>query len=358
MDMSGKVILKVAEARRLATKACLNTGADEASARSLVNATLSASLYGSATLGFPHLVDYLNSFREGRISGHPNTAIDRTYPAFLTSNADRGIAQLGFDLAFDAFVDATQNYGIAVFTQTNSYTAGELGYYPRRLASAGIASIAATNANAMVVAKPGGPAVYSTNPMAFGFPLGEDSPPLIVDQASSATAFVNIVAAAEAGQSIPVGWAVDKNGADTEDAIRALNGALLPFGGRKGANVALIVEMLSAGLSGGPWSLDTADFRSGSNSPAIGLTIIAVMPGPIGGDRITRARQQVERLAENGVFIPGVTGVRYPRPASDQVTIQRAVYDNIRKFAGELEVVDTCLDGEAPKLFAVSVHNK
>lgn len=330
--MNEEVELTQAEAEELATRACLAAGADPSSTRSLVNATLSAALYGPATLGFPHMVDYLNSFREGRIKCDPTPTLTRPFPAFFVSDADKGIAQLGFDLAFQGLIEAARNFGIAVFTQTNSYTAGELGYYVRRLAEEGIVGLAATNANAMVVAKAGGPAVYSTNPMAFGFPLGDQSLPLIIDQASSATAYVNIVAAASEGRPIPEGWAVDENGMDTRDPAKALTGALLPFGGRKGANVALLVEMLSAGLSGGPWSLDTPDFRSGDASPAVGLTVIAVMPGPVGDDRVGRAHKQALRLQDHGVFIPGVDGIPYPRPSSQGLKMPRSVFDAICGF--------------------------
>ncbi|OWV91890.1 malate dehydrogenase [Rhizobium sp. N122] len=332
--MSDEVVLDQAEAEALAMRACLAAGATEATARSLVDATLSAALYGPSTLGFPHMVDYLDSFREGRINCNPSPACERPYPAFFVADADWGIAQLGFDRVFDDLVAATRNFGVAVFTQRNSYTAGELGYYVRRLAGEGIVGIAATNANAMVVAKAGGPAVYSTNPMAFGFPLGEGSLPLIIDQASSATAYVNIVAAATEGRAIPAGWAVDEAGNDTQDAARALGGALLPFGGRKGANVALMVEMLSAGLSGGPWSLDTPSFREGCDSPAVGLTVVAMMPGRSDDGLVERARRQADRLQEHGVFVPGVDGIEYPRSPSQGLKLPRAVFEAIVKIAG------------------------
>ncbi|MBB3649642.1 LDH2 family malate/lactate/ureidoglycolate dehydrogenase [Rhizobium sp. BK619] len=332
--MLDEILLDQTEAEALAMRACLAAGAGEATARSLVDATLSAAIYGPAMLGFPHMVDYLDSFHEGRINCNPAPRCERPYPAFFVADADRGIAQLGFDLAFDDLVAAVRNFGLAVFTQTNSYTAGELGYYVRRLAGQGIVGIAATNANAMVVAKAGGPAVYSTNPMAFGFPLGEGSLPLIIDQASSATAYINIVAAAAEGRSIPEGWAVDEAGKDTQDAARALGGALLPFGGRKGANVALMVEMLSAGLSGGPWSLDTPSFREGSASPAVGLTVVAMMPGRSDDGLVERARRQADRLQEKGVFVPGVSGIEYPRPASEKLKVPRSVFEAVTRIAG------------------------
>ncbi len=326
-----EIELSEREVRDLALRACLGAGADLASARSLVDATVSAARFGPSAVGFPHLVDYLNSFREGRINCDPAPVATRPFPAHLACDADRGIAQLGFDLTFRDVVDAARSFGIALFTQKNSYTTGELGYYVRRLALEGLSGLAATNANAMVVAKAGGPAVYSTNPLAFGFPLGANQPPLIVDQSSSATAYVNIAAAAAEGRQIPEGWAVDAAGADTQDPGKALVGALLPFGGRKGANVALLVEMLSAGLSGGSWSLDAPSFQAGDASPAVGLTVIALMPGPA-GDHVARAHDQIRRLEGLGVHVPGITG-RQPRSTEEPLRMSRAVFDAISRFA-------------------------
>lgn len=327
-----EVELSQREAEDLALRACLGAGANAASARSLVDATVSAARSGPAAVGFPHMVDYLNSFREGRINCDPMPVATRPFPAYIACDADRGIAQLGFDLAFRDFVSAAHSFGIALFTQKNSYTTGELGYYVRRLAQEGLSGLAATNANAMVVAKAGGSAVYSTNPIAFGFPLSNGTPPLIIDQSSSATAYVNIVTAAAEGRSIPKGWAVDAQGADTQDPEKALTGALLPFGGRKGANVALLVEMLSAGLSGGSWSLDTPSFRSGDASPAVGLTVIAMMPGPAGSDQVARAHDQIRRLEQHGVHIPGFSGKPPHRPSEQPLRMSRAVFDAICRF--------------------------
>ncbi len=330
--MADEVFLNLKEAEELGLKACLAAGADMPSTRSLLDATLSAALHGPTTLGFPHFLDYLNAFIEGRIKRHPSPRLDRPFPASLSSDADGGIAQLGFDLAFSDLLKTVQTFGVAIFTQTNSFTAGELGYYVRRLANEGVVGLAATNANAVVVSKPGGPAVYGTNPMAFGFPLGSGSPPMIIDQASSATAFVNVVCAAEEGQPIPEGWAVNAEGKPTLDAEQALLGALLPFGGRKGGNVALLVEMLSAGLSGGPWSLDVPDFRGGSAAPAVGMSIVAIMPDRDSDNRIRRAREQSKRLQNLGVFVPGVTGAEHAF-RTEGLRIPRSVFNRITAIA-------------------------
>ncbi|TPI56065.1 malate dehydrogenase [Mesorhizobium sp. B3-1-3] len=302
--MAKELLVSAEDAEVMATQACLSTGADIRTTRSLVAATLSAAFFGQAPLGFPHLIDYLESFQDGRINKQPDPKITQRFPAFLSSDADQGIAQVGFDLALQRLVEATETYGVAVFTQANSYPAGELGYYIRRLSDFGLNGLAATNANAMVAPKPGGAKVYSTNPMAFGFPTGRGEPPIIIDQSSSAAAFGKIRAASYEGKPIPIGWAVDENGLDTTDPTRAMSGSLLPFGGRKGANVALMVEMLSAGLSGGSWSIDAAHFGVGSECPSIGLTVLAIVSNSRESDRI---RDQVKRLQDHGVYVPGVS---------------------------------------------------
>ena len=44
------------------------------------------------------------------------------------------------------------------------------------------------------------------------------------------------------------------------DPRAALRGALLAFGGARGANIALMVEVLAAGLAGANWALDAPSF--------------------------------------------------------------------------------------------------
>ncbi len=69
--------------------------------------------------------------------------------------------------------------------------------------------------------------------MAFSAPQAGGSP-LLIDQSSSATAYVNVRAAAERGDTIPTGWAIDKEGRATTDPKAALEGTLLAFGGARG----------------------------------------------------------------------------------------------------------------------------
>jgi (2R)-3-sulfolactate dehydrogenase (NADP+) len=98
---------------------------------------------------------------------------------------------------------------------------------------------------------------------------------------------------------------VDADGQPTTDPHAALRGALLAFGGARGANIALMVEVMAAGLSGANWALDAPSFTSGKSSPGAGLLVIAVTPALLAPDFAQRLRLQLNRLAKLGVHIPG-----------------------------------------------------
>src|SRR5437016_8086855 len=292
------------DARELARRAAVNAGASDEVAISLANAVVAAEWAGKRSVGFAHLVDYLDGFAKGRIAGTAEPDITFPAPAAIRVDAKGGIAQLGFDRAFDHFVNRANTYGVTVFVQANSFTAGELGYYTRRLAEAGLVSLAACNAQAQMTTLESRKAVFGTNPVSFAAPV-EKGKPFVIDQASSATAFVNVRQAAELGESIPEGWAIDAAGNPTTDAREAVKGLLLAFGGMRGANIAIIVEILSAGLTGASWSIDAPSFSEGDQSPGVGLFIVAFKPDILAPGFAARLAAQIERLAAPGGRVPG-----------------------------------------------------
>ena len=292
------------EAIELAECACRAAGASAAAAQSLARATIAAERRGRAAAGFSHLRDYLSGFRDGRIDGSAEPVLASPAPAMIACDAKQGIAQLGFDLAFADVCARAETYGLALFAQKNSFTAGELGDYVRRLAEAGLVALAAANGPALMATPETRAPVYCTNPVAFAAPLDE-GPPLVIDQATSATAYVTLRRLAEAGELLPRGWAIDEAGRETTDPHAAIRGALLAFGGARGANIALMVEVLAAGLTAANWSLDAPPFDRGSVSPGAGLIVVAIAARLLAPDFPARVRCQLERLARLGVYIPG-----------------------------------------------------
>jgi (2R)-3-sulfolactate dehydrogenase (NADP+) len=333
MIVADTVTLSLEEARTLCKQAAIAAGATAETAGSLARATVVAEADGQASVGLAHFIDYLEALEAGRIDGKAVPKITRPAPAVVLSDAHGGAAHPGFDRAFDDLVSAARTCGVGIFSQKNSYTCGALGYFTGRLAEAGFVSLAATNGPALVAGSGGTKAVYCTNPMSFAAPQA-CGPPLLIDQSSSATAFVNVRRAAREGKSIPQGWALDSEGRPTTDANKAVKGALLAFGGERGANIALMVEVLSAGLSGANWSLDAPPFATGSKGPGTGMFVLAIDPQIFGPGFETQMQSQIGRLAgDYGVHIPGLAkAAARARSAEQGISVPQAVYRRIAEW--------------------------
>lgn len=297
--------LTLEQATTLAARALTTCGAGPDQAASVARSVVAAERRGRSNVGFEHLPYYCEALRRGAVAGRGEPVVTRTRPGWLAVDARAGFAHYAFDRAVETFVDMVRDTGVAVLCVRNAYTCGELGYFPERLARRGLAALAATNAGPAAVAPSGArQAVFSTNPLAFAFPR-PGGPPLLVDQSSSACTLVDVRAAREKGERIPEGWALDRKGRPTNDPAEALQGSFKPFGGVRGSNIALLVELLAAGLSGGNWSMDAPSFAEGDACPGVGQWFLAMDPAASGAATEARIAEYLERIAGLGAYIPG-----------------------------------------------------
>jgi (2R)-3-sulfolactate dehydrogenase (NADP+) len=276
----------------LCSAAITKAGGDEHTAAALTDAVLAAERRGNAPVGVAHLVDYLDALEAGRLNGAPRPVVRNDRRSVITVSADDGIAQLAFRAARPALLQAARDCGVAVLSISDAFPIGELGYYTADLADEGLVALAGANSTALMSLYGAPDAITGTNPLSFALP-GE--PLRLVDQASSAVAWVRIRDAAAAGEPIPAGWALDANGNPTTDAAAALLGPVLPFGGVKGSNLALVIELLSV-LSGASFSMDAPDFLSGDQPPRVGMFLVALDPGAFSTDYLDRVEDHLERL--------------------------------------------------------------
>ncbi|MET3584642.1 LDH2 family malate/lactate/ureidoglycolate dehydrogenase [Pseudorhizobium tarimense] len=130
----------------------------------------------------------------------------------------------------------------------------------------------------------------------------------MIDLALSTVAAGKIVAAQQRGERIPEGWAFDLEGNPTTDPAAALKGVLSPSGGAKGAALALMVEVMAAGLTGANFSYEASSFFEAEGAPpAVGQVIIAIDPGAgNAADRVAELAR--EMTSEEGVRLPGRRG--------------------------------------------------
>lgn len=311
----------------LCREACRAAGASDQVADLLTEAALTAEDRGSPAVGVAHLLDYLNAMDAGRLDGRAEPQVHASRGAVLVCDARGGVAHAGFAQARSDLVAAARSQGVAVFAQHSMFTCGALGWFTEQLADEGLIAVATATSPALMSPAPGAGRVFGTNPMAYSMPRA-GRPAFTVDQATSAVAFVSVRAAAERGEPIPEGWAVDEDGAATIDPQAALAGSLLPFGGYKGANLAWLVELLSS-AAGGIWSIDAPAFDRGADPPGVGMWVLALDPEALAPGFPARAEEHVERLAAGGVRRPG--SAEHDRVRLERLSIPNDVIVSLRR---------------------------
>jgi (2R)-3-sulfolactate dehydrogenase (NADP+) len=130
---------------------------------------------------------------------------------------------------------------------------------------------------------------------------------LVIDLSLSVVARGKVMNAKKTGQSIPEGWALDKNGRSTTDPSVALDGGtMVPIGEAKGTALALMVEILAASLTGANSSADMPSFFAPTGPSAnAGQFLIAIKPNDIDGFT-ARSEALLNEIAETpGARLPG-----------------------------------------------------
>mmetsp|Transcript_21499 Transcript_21499/g.38133 ORF Transcript_21499/g.38133 Transcript_21499/m.38133 type:complete len:197 (+) Transcript_21499:221-811(+) len=191
--------------------------------------------------------------------------------------------------------------------------------------------------------------------MSFAFPRASNKPLLVWDQASSTTARGEIQLALREGKSIPRDAAVGPDGTDTLDPQLALEGAQKTFGGHKGTCIALMVELLSAVVTGSALGFELKD-ESESIPTSNGELIIAIDPSKASGieksiifDRAEALFEEI--LADEGTRLPG--GRRASarvETTRDGVEISHVVLDEIIAIVADAQGGDQKAANEILKL--------
>jgi LDH2 family malate/lactate/ureidoglycolate dehydrogenase len=235
--------------RQVAAEIAEAAGVPSADAHLLAYSLVDADLNGASTHGVSRLAIYIRRIQKGLIDPRAELKVESRKPGVLSVDAGSGLGQVQAMKVLEMLFPLASRYGVASATIRNSQHFGALSYYCGVAAERNMILLAMTNCEPAMPPYGGSEAFFGTNPIAAGFPTG-DGDPIKVDMATSVVARGNIIAAARKGQSIPAGWAIDKDGNPTTDAEAALAGAVLPMAGHKGYALAVMVEALSGVLSG------------------------------------------------------------------------------------------------------------
>ena len=209
-----------------------------------------ANARGVDSHGVMRIPRYIEMVQQGLINPDGKPHFASTFGATAVVEGENAPGAVGMGLAMAKAIELARTFGIGWCSARNITHAGAVGYFAEEAARAdhiGIVMTASKPLMSYVGAKAEG---VSTNPIAIAAPNPEGPHPVLLDMSTSAAALGKIMAAKNAGASIPVGWGVDANGADTTDpkAVKFL----LPMAGAKGSGLSLMIEVLSSVLVGNP----------------------------------------------------------------------------------------------------------
>ena len=224
--------------------------------------------------------------------------------------------------------------GIAARAITNTHYFAALWPETEALAGRRLVGFAFVAAMAYVAPAGGTKPLYGTNPISIAWSRGEGRPPPCFDQASSASARGEIMIHQRDGEPLPERWGIDVDGNPTTDPAAALAGAQLPFGGYKGASIALLIELLAGALVGDLFSFEASEVDPGDGGPPRGgELVLAIVPAKcsVGADPVHHAEALFARIVEQeGARLP--SDRRYAarrRTSTEGITIPRSHHDTI-----------------------------
>ena len=300
------VTISVAEARHRVEKTLMASGVTADNAESVARALVEAEVDGQSGHGLRRVESYAAQAASGKVDGHAVPAIREAAPGALHVDVAHGFYYPAFDRAEPKLANMAKTQGIAMAGFYRSHHCGVAGHSVERLAEAGCVALMFANTPAAMAPWGGATRLFGTNPIAFAAPLAGREP-LVIDLSLSKVARGKIVAAAQRGEPIPEGWAVDAQGAATTDAARAVEGAMLPFGEAKGAALALMVELLAAGLTGGRFAREATSFLDAEGGPPeTGQLVIAISAETLSAATPGRLAEMASSIEADGdARLPG-----------------------------------------------------
>lgn len=246
----------------------------EVIARDLVE----ANLRGIDSHGVSRIPMYLERIRRGVVNPRPHIGVHRVAPAVALVDGDDGMGFLAAHRAMDEAIALAAESGIGLVGVRNSTHFGMAALYVKQAIEKGYIALAYTNSSPALPVWGGRNAFLGASPFAAGVPAGKEVP-YVLDMAMTVIARGKIRMAAVHGESIPLGLALDADGAPTTDAKKAFEGVCLPFGGAKGAALAMLMDLLAGVLTGANYGGEVKSLYFDHSEPQnVGHLFVAIRP--------------------------------------------------------------------------------
>ena len=238
----------------------VKVGVSEAYASRVADNLVFAELRGVYSHGLSRIGVYLGNFLQGGFNKTPNFKIRNERLSAFSMDCDGAPGAVAGTYAMKKCIEKAKQTGVCMAAVGNGNHYGMAGYYTVMALEEDMIGISFCNALATVAPFGGRDRVMGTNPLAVAIPADKELP-LFYDGATSVVAQGKVMVAVKEGRPIPEGWSLDVEGNPTTDANRAFAGTMIPFGGYKGSNISMIIDIMSSLLSGAAISMDIRELN-------------------------------------------------------------------------------------------------
>lgn len=308
-----------------------------------------ADLRGVHSHGAVRLPWYVSGIETATINPRPNLRRVRQRRCVGLLDGDNGMGQVVAARGMEWALEMAHAEGIGVVGVRRSNHFGTCAYYGHMAAQQDYIGLVFTGSWPLMAPWGGKEPMLGNHPLAVAIPADEE-PPVVLDIATSVVAQGRIALVAKKGESIPEGWALDKEGRPTQDPREALEGLLMPLGGYKGYGLSLVIGILSAVLTGSAISWEMLDIpavckglgiNAGHFFMAIDVETFVPLPefkrrvdGVVRTLKTCPRAEGVERI-----YVPGeIEYLKEQAYRAEGIPVAAAVMQELRELAARLEV--------------------
>ncbi|BCF95050.1 Ldh family oxidoreductase [Paraburkholderia largidicola] len=291
-------------------------------AEAIASLMVQADMQGSDGHGVIRLSQYVKRIEAGGINRVPKIRMVSDRPAMAVIDGDNGMGHLVVTAATKLAIEKARETGVAWVGTRNSNHAGPASLYARMAVEQKMIALYFAVGNANHMPPWGGTdLLLSTNPIAVAIPT-KDEVDVVLDMASTATAYGKVKAKAKRGELMPEGWMMDRSGRPLVDPTKSDEGFLLPIGGHKGYGLALVIGILAGTLNGAAMGKQVVDFNKDSSTRTnTGQSIVVLDVNAFADlEDFTRAIDTLIGDLRNSAKLPGVDRIWMP---GEQSAIKR-----------------------------------
>ncbi len=304
--------------RKFARDLLSRAGLETEMASVVADVLVEGDLLGHDTHGLALLPGYLRELEARTMARSGKHRVIEERPASALWDGDRLPGPWLTRLAIDDAIGKARTCGTGTVVIRRSHHIACLAAYLMGATERGfVLLLSCSDPNAASVAPHGGTrAVFTPDPIAFGFPTETD--PVLIDLSASLTTNGLTTRLHRRGERLAHPWLLTPDGKPTDDPAVLFSeppGTILPTGGvdagHKGYALALMVEMLTGGLAG----FGRADAKEGWGATVF---VQAIDPAAFGGlvsfarqaEWIAQAcRDNPPRAGFDAVRLPGERGL-------------------------------------------------